>query len=220
MVKAKQGTGLFSYDQDCSSKTIMFDVSGMKNGEDYRNDASILLFMSNSYYETSKLLLQEIDNCFISKQKPKLTIRYVIPFMFCARHYIECRLKAFIVTISKESASNTHNISELIQFFDEYLSMLDYSDVNARYVKSIDYSKGLGDINQKLLSLKNNVNSFLAAESYAEYYRFLFDKHYQVNKPIIMFDYNSVNSLYNSINVDLFAIEKTLHCIGYKVFSV
>ena len=220
MTRTMNGTGSFSFEYDPDNKRIRLDVSGMRDGDCYRNDPSVFLLLGNAYAETSRLLLKEINECFISNNNHRLTIKYVIPFMFNARHSFECKIKAYIISLSNESAPVHHKITNLIMQFEQLLLSIDYSLVDAKYVKLEDYNDGIDKINNILLTLESNVRRFLSDAKYDQYYRFLFNKQYEIVQPIIDFDLVKYENLFVEINAELFEIEKMLHCIGFHMFSV
>ena len=220
MTRTMNGTGLFSWNQDNVNKRLLFDVSGLRNSDCYRNDASVFLLLGNAYSETSSLLLKKIDNCFICDEGGRVTIKYVIPFMFNARHSFECKIKALIISITKESAPNNHKIIDLMHCFKEHLLSIDYSSVDTKYVKLDDFNNGIRSISSILSSLEAHISDFLSCEMSDEYYRFLFSKKYEIGQTTLLFDYSKYKNLFEDINVELFEIEKTLHCIGFPMHSV
>lgn len=80
----------------------------------YRNDASVLFYIANSYWNATKTLEEKIKNCFEDeKDYSDLITQLVMPYLFEFRHFVEVSLKALFMNATGEQAETIHDLDKL-----------------------------------------------------------------------------------------------------------
>lgn len=214
------GSGLFQYLTNYDAKQISIDVSGVDDNNDcFRNDASVLLLVANSYATVSCELLEKIKHCFQIKQSPKTIMRYVIPFMFNSRHFVELELKGIILRLNGKPASNTHDISVLVIEFEKSLQNYSYGQIDGRFYKEDTFVAGKKAAISIFEELRKDITQYMINEPTVEFYRFIFEKDYSISESQIVFDYNEYSKLFFAIHLGFKKIVKELHCAGVTIFD-
>ena len=214
-----QGSGLIEYRIKREKQQVGIDVSGNLGNSCYRNDASIMLFLANSYYESSSILLKTIGDSFDSQKEAKEIMKYVLPFMFNSRHYFELELKGLVMMLDSKHTPITHNISGLINELKLRLCSYDYTRIDNPLIKENEFNNGKATANKLLNSIETNILSFISDEPIVEYYRYIFDNKYSIADPQIDFDYKCYSTLFKSIRSDFIKLKKELHCSGIQIFN-
>lgn len=218
--KMMSGSGLFQYWTNYDAKQISLDVSGVDiNNNCFRNDASILLLVANSYATVSRELLEKIEHCFQIKQSPKTIMRYAIPFMFNSRHFIELELKGIILRLDGKPASNTHDISVLVKDFGSSLRNYSYEKIDGKFFKEDTFVNGKEVAISVFEDLKQDITQYMINEPAVEFYRYIFEKDYSISETQIDFDYSEHSKLFFSIYSGFKRIVKELHCAGVTFFD-
>ncbi len=121
LTSVKRGTGQLRIGINKEKRTAQLDLSGNDNETRpdgkincFRNDASVLFYIANSYWNATKTLEEKIRNCFdADKDCSDLITQLVIPYFFEFRHFVELSLKALFMNATGEQAENTHELDKL-----------------------------------------------------------------------------------------------------------
>lgn len=195
----KNGSGYILLDFDEKTKAVNLDVSG-NDGDfgSFRNDASILWTVAQSYMTSCKVLLKSIENGFENSDRYLVT-NLIIPYYFNFRHYIEVSLKAITLWANKSEYKKIHGLSELFKDVKESIgAILTKPEMWNSNVKKDDVSERLEKVNEYLLDLEKNISIVEQNETSVEYYRFIFETNNQLEKAKISFDYKKEFELYNN----------------------
>lgn len=198
-VAPKNGSGYILLDFDEKTKTINLDVSG-NDGDfgSFRNDASILWTVAQSYMTSCKVLLKSIENGFENSDR-YLVINLIIPYYFNFRQYIEVSLKAITLWANKSDYKKIHVLSKLFTDVNDSIgAILTKPEIWNSNVKEEEVSECLEKVNKYLLDLKKNISIVEQNETSFEYYRFIFETNNQLKKTKISFDYKKEIELYNN----------------------
>lgn len=143
--KDKSGSGFIRADIDAASKQITIDFSGKEKLEvndnygnkktierDYFNSESVLFFVSNSYWVANRAiyndLCADLDKYTNSSKKDllleKRVLRYVLPYYFSFRHFVETEIKALSIAVKRKGVMNTHYLIELAKDLKDGISKL------------------------------------------------------------------------------------------------
>lgn len=229
--KMMNGTGISAHLFKKEEKQIGIDFSGYEpdninfTGDKkvcYRNDASILFFSANSYWDAFNLISREINKRFEGEYSPKEIERFILPYYFSFRHFVELELKALITALSKHSPETTHKISKLIKIFCKLVYEIE-CDPNERYIFSKNYEKAKSNSIQMCIELSDLIDQYLQFEYSDEYYRYIFEqeKGYLVLKhAVIELDYPAMNSLFYNIHDLFIKICIELRNIKYIYFTL
>lgn len=117
----KEGTGQLIREFNKEKKTVLLDLSGNDietpagaKTNCYRNDASVLFYIANSYWNATKTLEEKIKNCFEDeKDYSDLITQLVMPYLFEFRHFVEVSLKALFMNATGEQAETIHDLDKL-----------------------------------------------------------------------------------------------------------
>lgn len=206
------GTGLVKYKYDPDKEIFGINLSGESGDGNYRNDASILFYASNSYKTSYALLEKELDLRFKNKAKEREVSHYVLPLLFNFRHYVELEIKALYAAVSAESPRVTHNLCKLFDDFKEIIDN-DYKGCGNEERKKI-----LNSIISKIIQpLDALIKEYAENEPAVEYYRYIFEvekdnegSHLVLDNPIIDIDFvdikvrfNSIIELFNKLRIEL-----------------
>lgn len=207
------GSGASMHWLDREKKRVKIDFSGYDGDLCFRNDASILFFVANSYKSAFLCLGKEIENRF-EKNKEKEIEHLILPYLFNFRHYVELVLKALYVTLTGESPKITHSLNELVSNINDKLTNLDYCEIDKGQGLFFISEKKFEDTKKECLKTVEKIKILIVEyskdEPVVEYYRYIFenersngDKYLVLNNPVIQLDYPKTNQLFCSIR-DLF----------------
>ena len=195
----KNGSGYILLDFDEKTKTINLDIIG-NDGDfgSFRNDASILWTVAQSYMTSCKVLLKSIENGFENSDR-YLVINLIIPYYFNFRQYIEVSLKAITLWANKSDYKKIHVLSKLFTDVNDSIgAILTKPEIWNSNVKEEEVSECLEKVNKYLLDLEKNISIVEQNETSVEYYRFIFETNNQLKKAKISFDYKKEIELYNN----------------------
>ena len=176
----KNGSGYILLDFDEKTETVNLDVSG-NDGDfgSFRNDASILWTVAQSYMTSCKVLLKSIENGFENSDRYLVT-NLIIPYYFNFRHYIEVSLKAITLWANKSNYKTIHGLSELFTDVKQSIgAILTKPEMWNSNVKKDEVSERMA---KYLLDLEKNISIVEQNETSVEYYRFIFETNNQLKK--------------------------------------
>lgn len=233
----KSGTGYSIHSIDRENKTIRIDFSGNPDSNDpifdkndgcFRNDASILFFVANSYKSAFLSLGRDIDNRF-EKYIEKDIEHLILPYYYNFRHYVETELKAIYVAVTNKSPELKHDFSILLSLTEKAINEISYGEIDNSYLKLSE--EGFNEIKSNALSIFDNIktmiNQYISIEPAVEYYRYIFeneknngDRYMVLNNPVIQLDYPKTNQLFCSIRDSFDILCKKLREIIYIYFTL
>lgn len=229
--KMMNGTGITAHVFKKEEKQIGIDFSGYEPdninfvGDKkvcYRNDASILFFSANSYWDAFNLISKEINKRFEGDYTSKGIERLILPYYFSFRHFVELELKALIIALSKHSPETTHKISKLVEIFCKLVDEIE-CDSSEYYIFSKDYETAKRNSIQMCTKLSDLISQYLKFEYSDEYYRYIFEQkkgNLVLNHAVIELDYPSMNSLFYDIHDLFIKICIELRKIKYIYFTL
>lgn len=218
--KMMSGTGLVKYMIDYDKQLFGINLSGKSAEGNFRNDASILFYVSNNYRQSYYILEKELDNCFNERVNARELSHIVLPLLFNFRHYVELEIKALIVALTSESPRVTHELDVLFNDLREVLN-IEY----ARYSDNVLKNSLDSLINNIVEPLNELIDCYISSEPAVEYYRYIFEtqkdnneKRLVLNNPIITIDFKELKELFNGI-ISLFNnIRLELNKMDYFVY--
>ena len=190
----KEGTGQLIREFNKEKKTVLLDLSGndieTPAGEKtncYRNDASVLFYIANSYWNATKTLEEKIKNCFEDeKDYSDLITQLVMPYLFEFRHFVEVSLKALFMNATGEQAKTIHDLDKLfISAKDAILALQRDERPGILAISDEKYNSSMASIKKYLNKMEKIIIPYASSEPSVEYYRFLFDKNNNLDDPII-----------------------------------
>lgn len=209
----KNGTGLSVHSYDKEKKIVEIDFSGYEPencnflGEKdncLRNDASVIFFAANCYWESFNLISNELDSRFEDNNSSADVENLILPYYFNFRHFVELELKALIVALSKQTPKTTHDISYLMKTLIELVSEIKYDPTDSYVFRGeIDYIITKKAVIQMCFDLEKLVDKYLKYEYAAEYYRYIFEQEkgdIVLKHPVIKLDYPTMNKLLYKIH--------------------
>ena len=184
------GSGLLRIDFDREKKNIELDFSG--NDEDntcFRNDASILFFVSNSYCNAYHCLEREL-NCRFEKKLMKDVGHLILPYFFNFRHFVELELKALYIAITKQSPKLTHDLVFLLGQVENALAAMTFDSIEERFdpITEDCFNRTKSEAHTILINLNKKIGDYVTGEDAVEYYRYIFEnekKELILKKPTI-----------------------------------
>lgn len=202
------GSGLFRIDYDREKKLIRLNFSG--NDEDntcFRNDASILFFVSNSYCNAYHCLERELKSRFENNTIKDIG-HIILPYFFNFRHFVELELKALIVAITNQSPKLTHDLDSLLVQVENSMNEITFESIENRFppITEEGFNKSKSEAQVLLVKLKKLMDQYVSTEYAVEYYRYIFENDKGsliLNNPTIELDFENTRCLFQSI-VDTF----------------
>ncbi len=173
---------------------------------------SVLLFVADSYKRSCLLNLEQlnkINECTTTEQDIKYC-KYYLPCMFSFRHSLELYLKAYYCAINDLPWENTHDLSELFEKVKSSVNNFDECKFKKDYAK-VSFEGKMRQINEILSLLENKLNEYLKLEKTYEYFRYIFDRDYNMddakgNKEISI-NLKKVKTIINDIYNSLFKFQ-------------
>lgn len=188
----------------------------------FRNDASVLFFAANSYWNAFNVISDELKKRFEENYPDKEIERLILPYYFNFRHFAELELKALIAATSKSLPNATHNLNDLLCCLKTSVDQLEINtEGRFSYIKEDFFEKTKGTIGNLCIELETFINQYNENEYSQEYYRYIFEtekKQIILKHPIVQLDYPTVNTLFTDIKNTLYEICKNLSFITYVYF--
>ena len=220
----KKGTGQLIRGFNKEKKTVMLDLSGndieATTGEKmncYRNDASVLFYIANSYWKATKTLEEKINNCFeAEKDCSDLITQLVMPYLFEFRHFVEVSLKALFMNATGEQAEIVHDLDKLfISAKDAIMTLKRDERPGILAITDEEYNSSMANIKKYLDKMEKIIIPYASSEPTVEYYRFLFDRNNNLDNPIIILDYEKERQLQNDYYSAYKWLIRSIHEIHY-----
>jgi hypothetical protein len=220
----KEGTGQLIREFNKEKKTVLLDLSGNDietpaGGKTncYRNDASVLFYIANSYWNATKTLEEKIKNCFEDeKDYSDLITQLVMPYLFEFRHFVEVSLKALFMNATGEQAETIHDLDKLfISAKDAILALQRDERPGILAISDEKYNSSMASIRKNLKKMEEIIIPYASSEPSVEYYRFLFDKNNNLDDPIITLDYEKERQLQNEYYRAYKWLIRSIHEIHY-----
>lgn len=220
----KEGTGQLIREFNKEKKTVLLDLSGNDietpaGGKTncYRNDASVLFYIANSYWNATKTLEEKIKNCFEDeKDYSDLITQLVMPYLFEFRHFVEVSLKALFMNATGEQAETIHDLDKLfISAKDAILALQRDERPGILAISDEKYNSSMASIRKNLKKMEEIIIPYASSEPSVEYYRFLFDKNNNLDDPIITLDYEKERQLQNKYYRAYKWLIRSIHEIHY-----
>lgn len=207
-VPFKTGTGLIGKYFSLEGKIGLIDVSGIDtlgfigDNQCYRNDASILWIVAQSYANNCKNLLESINKKF--EEHNSNGLYFIIPYFFSYRHFIEVSLKAITLWASHSEYEITHDLSKLLEQAEKAINNItDRVDIWNSNITIKKVKKFQRKTQKNLSKLKLIVTEFNKSEPAADYYRFIFETTNEIKQTKIVFkyddEYNNFSQTYKII---------------------
>lgn len=218
----KKGTGQLIRGFNKEKKTVMLDLSGNDieetTGENcYRNDASVLFYIANSYWSATKTIEEKISNCFeAEKDCSGLITRLVIPYLFEFRHFVELSLKALYMNATGKQAETVHDLHKLFKSAKNAIMDLK-QDKRPGMLAITDekYNSSMANIKKYLEKMEEIIDSYASSEPFVEYYRFLFDRNNNLGNPKITLNFEKERQLQNEYYSAYKWLIRSIHEIHY-----
>lgn len=195
------GTGLSEHFIDRENKRVAIDFSGKaQNGENFRNDSSILFFCANSYKSAFLCLDNELKSRFENHTVDKDIEHMILPYYFNFRHYVELSLKALIIALTKESPTLTHDLQELMTCIIMGINAIEFDEKTpAIFCTKDKFEKAKHEAIEITNELKIKISEYQELECAVEFYRYIFErenKHLILRHHSIELDYNKIHLLF------------------------
>ena len=220
----KKGTGLLIREFNKEKRTVLLDLSGNDSeattGEKmncYRNDASVLFYIANSYWSATKTLEEKINNCFAAEtDSSDLITSLVLPYLFDFRHFVEVSLKALFMNATGEQAETIHNLKKLfISTRDSIMSLQRDKRSGIFAISDEKYNSSMAEIENYLNEMEKIIIPYALKEPFVEYYRFLFNTDNNLGNPVVTLDFEKEKQLQNDYYNAYKQLIKAIHKIHY-----
>lgn len=202
----KTGSGLTHHTMNRKKKYVSIDFAGNDEEQCYRNDASVLFFAANSYWAAHCILAEELDNRFTMNVRDNAIEHMIMPYYFTFRHYVELYLKALYICIKEEQPNNIHDIKDLLIQIQTIIKDTDATSNDKLLLSAVS-------------NLKRLITSYGRLESAVEYYRYIFDKNYNLPNSKLSLDLPKTQTLFLKINKKLYDITNRLREDGFYVYN-
>lgn len=207
--KDMSGSGAVRLGTDMENRIIEIDFGSNKSLLEYKNTESILFFVADSYYETFCRIRDEINRCFVLKKGDVL--HYVLPYYFNFRHYVEITLKAISVITTRKQIYETHELNNLLNDIKEGLNNISISSKWVYETEAVEFSRKKDESIKLINQLEKLVNEYLEMEPTSEYYRYIFGRNAELNKPVVRLDFKKTEELFYLIAECIKNVEISLH---------
>ena len=217
----KKGTGKKAIYYIMDEKKVCIDFSGNDDftGEQqircYRNDASVLFSLANSYWAATLAIEEQIKIGFELEDIKKVS-KLIIPYLFNFRHFVELSIKALFMGTRGEKLENTHDICKLFARMKDVVLKLERDDRKGIFaISDEEYDDAKTNIEEYLKQMEDILIPYFKKEPAVEYYRFLFDRDNNLDFPEIDFDFNSQSLLQKDYHKTYKKIIREIHRIHY-----
>ena len=220
----KNGTGQLVREFNREKRTVLLDLSGNDIEATtygkincYRNDASVLFYIANSYWNATKTIEEKISNCFeAEKDYSDLITQLVMPYLFEFRHFVELSLKALFMNATGEQAEIVHDLDKLfISAKDAIMALQRDERPGILAITDEKYNSSMANIKKYLDKMEEIIVPYASSEPSVEYYRFLFDRNNNLDNPIITLDFEKERQLQNEYYSAYKWLIRSIHEIHY-----
>lgn len=142
-------------------------------------EKNVLFLFSQSYYETTKLLLDTVK-----KTSCENAYCYLFPLMFCFRHYVELSLKRLIYSVNNDTIVAEHDLVELVE----------------RFCRNNHFNQGVNERIKVLVERFEENYERINNKTEVELYRYGFNKEFEIKQ--------QYNLNIQKIEIDLSEIKK------------
>ena len=218
--KVKRGTGKKALSYDMKKRIVSIDYSGYDSrfAEEtacYRNDASVLFSLANSYWSATIAIEEKLQRGF-EKENIDLVAKLIVPYLFEFRHFVELSIKALYMAVTGEQAKIEHDIKSLFPNMKEALLKLERDDRKGIFnITDEVFFDAKSNIEDYLNQMEEIVMPYFKNEPAVEYYRFLFDTNNNLNSPEIYLDFDYQKNLQKEYHIAYKKLISEIHKIHY-----